>query len=97
MLVTLVAILCNGQLCMEKVVTSSEQSGITMSACQVDGQLGIADRLAKGPYQEWKVQGYKCVLGKYHTEARRMIPQNNCTLHKASIPTSRCALSSVLF
>jgi hypothetical protein len=65
MLVTLVAILCNGQLCMEKVVTSSEQSGITMSACQVDGQLGIADWLAKGPYQEWKVQGYKCVLGKY--------------------------------
>ena len=65
MLITLVAILCNGQLCLEKVVTTSEQSGITMSACQVEGQIGIADWLAKGPYHEWKVQGYKCVLGKY--------------------------------
>jgi hypothetical protein len=34
MLVTLVAILCNSQLCLEKVVTTtSEQSGITMTAC----------------------------------------------------------------
>ncbi|MGY3495314.1 hypothetical protein ACVW1B_004733 [Bradyrhizobium sp. USDA 4502] len=32
MLVTLVAILCNAQLCMEKVVTTSDQSGITMGA-----------------------------------------------------------------
>jgi hypothetical protein len=31
MLVTLVAILCNSQLCLEKVVTTSEQSGITMT------------------------------------------------------------------
>lgn len=35
MLVTLVAILCNGPLCLEKVVTNNEQSGITMAACQV--------------------------------------------------------------
>ena len=35
MLVTLVAILCNGQLCLEKVVTTSEQSGITMVACAI--------------------------------------------------------------
>jgi hypothetical protein len=65
MLVTLVAILCNGQLCMEKVVTTSEQSGITMAACQVNGQIGIADWLSKGPYQSWTLQSYKCVLGKY--------------------------------
>ena len=56
MLVTLVAILCNGQLCMEKVVTTSEQSGITMAACQVNGQIGIADWLSKGPYQSWTLQ-----------------------------------------
>ncbi len=45
MLVTLVAILCNGPLCLEKVVTNSEMSGITMMACQVNGQIGI-ERLA---------------------------------------------------
>ena len=65
MLVTLVAILCNGQLCLEKVVTNSEQSGITMTACAVQGQIGIADWLAHGPYHDWKLQGYKCVIGKY--------------------------------
>lgn len=41
MLVTLVAILCNAQLCMEKVVTNSDQSGITMGACAVNAQIGI--------------------------------------------------------
>jgi len=65
MLVTLVAILCNGQLCLEKVVTNNEQSGITMAACQVNGQIGIADWLANGPYHQWKLKAYKCVLGKY--------------------------------
>jgi hypothetical protein len=61
----LVAILCNGQLCLEKVVTTSDQSGITMSACQVNAQIGIADWLANGPYHEWTLQSYKCVVGKY--------------------------------
>jgi hypothetical protein len=65
MLVSLVAILCNGQLCLEKVVTNSEQSDITMAACQVNAQIGIADWLANGPYHEWKLEGDKCVLGKY--------------------------------
>jgi hypothetical protein len=65
MLVTLVAVLCNGQLCLEKVVTTSEQSGITMAACAVNGQIGVADWLAKGRYHEWKLQRYKCVMGKY--------------------------------
>jgi hypothetical protein len=65
MLVTLVAILCNAQLCMEKVVTNSDQSGITMGACAVSAQIGIADWLAKGPYHEWTLQRYKCVVGQY--------------------------------
>lgn len=65
MLVTLVAILCNGPLCLEKVVTNSEQSGITMTACQVNAQMGIAEWLANGPYHEWTLKGYKCVLGNY--------------------------------
>ena len=68
MLVTLVAILCNGQLCLEKVVTNSEQSGITMTACQINGQIGIAQWLANGPYRDWRLERYKCVLGKYVTK-----------------------------
>lgn len=48
MLITLVAILCNGALCLEKVVTNSEQSGITMSACGTNAQTGtpIGSRMA---------------------------------------------------
>ena len=66
MLVTLVAILCNSsQLCLEKVVTNSEQSGITMTACQINAQIGIADWLAKGPYHEWSLKSYKCIAGNY--------------------------------
>jgi hypothetical protein len=65
MLVTLVALLCNGQLCMEKVVTNSEMSGITMMSCAVNAQIGIADWLSKGPYQTWHLQSYKCIAGKY--------------------------------
>ena len=65
MLVTLVAMLCNGQLCMEKVVTNSEMSGITMTSCAVNAQIGIADWMSKGPYHEWRLQSYKCVAGKY--------------------------------
>ena len=65
MLVTLVAVLCNGQLCLEKVVTTSEQSGITMTGCQIHGQIGIADWLTKGPYHQWTVRRYKCIAGRY--------------------------------
>jgi hypothetical protein len=65
MLVTLVALLCNGQVCLEKVVTSSEQSSISMMDCQVHGQIGIAEWLQNGPYRTWRVESYKCVLGKY--------------------------------
>jgi hypothetical protein len=65
MLITLVAILCDSQLCLEKVVTTSDLSGITMTACSVHAQLGIAEWLAKGPYRDWTLQSYKCVMGKY--------------------------------
>jgi hypothetical protein len=65
MLVTLVAILCNSQLCLEKIVTTSDLSGITMTACAVNAQIGIADWMAHGPYHEWKLKSYKCVAGKY--------------------------------
>jgi len=46
-------------------VTTSEQSGITMSACQVNAQIGIAEWLANGPYHEWRLQSFKCVMGKH--------------------------------
>ncbi len=66
MLVTLVAVLCNGQLCLEKVVTnspSSRESPWRPARCK--GQIGIADWLANGPYHEWKLQRYKCIMGQY--------------------------------
>jgi hypothetical protein len=47
------------------VVTNSDQSSITMMECQVHAQAGIAEWLQNGPYREWKLQGYKCVVGKY--------------------------------
>ncbi|HYM31846.1 MAG TPA: hypothetical protein VEU47_11125 [Candidatus Cybelea sp.] len=65
MLVTLVAILCNGSLCLEKVVTDSNMSGITMMSCAINGQIGIADWLSHGPYRDWKLTRYKCVPGPY--------------------------------
>ena len=65
MLITLVAMLCNGEVCLEKVVTNSDQSNITMMECQVHAQMGIAEWLQNGPYRSWKLQGYKCVFGKY--------------------------------
>jgi hypothetical protein len=65
MLVTLVATLCNSQLCLEKIVTTSEQSGITMTACQVHAQIGLAEWLANSPYREWRLKSYKCVAGTY--------------------------------
>jgi hypothetical protein len=65
MLVTLVAVLCNSQLCLEKVVTNSDQSNISMTDCAVHAQAGIAEWLQHGPYRSWTLQGYKCVLGKY--------------------------------
>jgi hypothetical protein len=52
-------------LCLKKVVTSSEQSNITMTVCQVNAQAGIAEWLAHAPYHDWKLQGYNCVMGKY--------------------------------
>jgi len=65
MLVTLVAVLCNSQMCLEKVVTNSELSSISMMDCQVHAQAGIAEWLQNGPYRAWRLQSYKCVFGKY--------------------------------
>jgi hypothetical protein len=52
MLVTLVAVLCNGL----QIVTTGDRSGITMMACQVHAQIGIVERLANGRYREWKLR-----------------------------------------
>ena len=71
MLVTLVAVLCNSQLCLEKVVTTSDQSGITMTACAVNAQIGIADWLAKGPYREWRLALQVCAW-KIRSEERSL-------------------------
>jgi hypothetical protein len=65
MLITLIAIVCNGPLCLEKVVTNSDLSGITMMACQTQAQIGISQWLANGPYSQWTLKGWRCVSGTY--------------------------------
>lgn len=65
MLVTLVAMLCNGPLCLEKIVTDSNRSNITMMDCQMHAQQGIAQWMAQGPYSQWTLKGYQCVSGTY--------------------------------
>jgi hypothetical protein len=62
-LVTLVAILCNSIL--PGKAGYEQRSITTLSACQVNAQAGIAEWLANGPYHDWKLQGYKCVMGQY--------------------------------
>ena len=45
---------------------TSDQSGIMFTApVRCNAQIGIAYWLAKGPYHDWKLQRYKCVLGQY--------------------------------
>jgi hypothetical protein len=65
MLVTLVALLCNSQLCLERVITTSDLSGITMIEYQLHAQMGIAQWQAESPYRDWKLQSYECISGKY--------------------------------
>jgi hypothetical protein len=31
--------------------------------CQVNGQIGIAEWMAIGPYKDWKLKGYRCITG----------------------------------
>lgn len=66
MLITLVALLCNGALCVEKKIIDSDQSDITLISCQMQGQVGIAQWMANNPsYRDWRVQGYRCISGTY--------------------------------
>jgi hypothetical protein len=65
MLVTLVALVCNGPLCLEKVVTNSDLSGISMTACQTQAQIGISQWMANGPYGNWQLKSWRCVAGVY--------------------------------
>jgi hypothetical protein len=71
MLVTLVAVLCNSQLCLEKVVITSEQSSITMTACRGTAQIRIAERLANGPYRE-AAEKLQVRHGQIHSQRRSM-------------------------
>jgi hypothetical protein len=65
MLVTLVAILCNQQLCIERIVTTADTTNMTAITCSLHAQQAIAMWMDNGPYKGWKVEGYKCVVGTY--------------------------------
>jgi hypothetical protein len=65
MLVTLVALFCNGALCVEKQITARD-SGLDLVTCQLRGQMGIAQWMNENPqYLDWTVQGFRCVTGIY--------------------------------
>jgi hypothetical protein len=65
MLITLVAVLCNGLVCIERVVTNSDQSDISIMTCALHGQAVIAETLSSGLYPGFHVQSYRCVIGQY--------------------------------
>jgi hypothetical protein len=64
MLVTLVAVLCNSQLCLEKVVITSEQSSITMTACRVPHKFVLPSGSLMVLIVR-RLKSYKCVMDKY--------------------------------
>ena len=68
MLVTLVAVLCNSQICLEKIVTNSDQSSISMMDCAVHAQAGIAEWLQNGPYRTWRLARLQMCVGEIHSE-----------------------------
>ncbi len=65
MLVTLVALLCSGQVCLEKVITNSEQSSMSMMDCSVHAPDGDRRMASEWSLPDLRVESYKCVLGKY--------------------------------
>lgn len=65
-LITLAAILCSGQLCEEKRITDSDQSGITYVQCKVGAQPILAQWIAAHPqYEGWEITRWECTKGKY--------------------------------
>ena len=68
MIVTLVALVCSLQgECLERVVTDSDESGITMASCLSAGQMWLAQWKASSPYADWRLERYRCIetQGKY--------------------------------
>ena len=49
----------------DAVFSLEARAGIRFQRTEVSGQLGIADWLSHGPYHQWTLQRYKCVMGKY--------------------------------
>ena len=72
MFVTLVAILCHvspgpSGVCVEEIVTDSNQSNITFQSCVSQGQIGISKWMSEHPIYraDWTLQRYKCAPGHY--------------------------------
>lgn len=66
MIITLVALLCSGPICVEKVITTSNLSDITMMSCQQRGQMGIALWMSQNvTYRDYQLHGWQCVSGPY--------------------------------
>ncbi len=67
MFTTLVAVLCLGPVCVERIVSDSAMdSSLTWISCQIQGQQEISSWLQDNPeYAQWHLAKWKCVPGHY--------------------------------
>jgi hypothetical protein len=65
MFITLVAVLCQiaSSSCVEEIITDQA----SLMACQIQGQIGIADWMSKSSTYRtgWRLERYKCAMGHY--------------------------------
>jgi hypothetical protein len=65
MLITLIAVLCQiaSSSCVEEIITDQ----VSLMACQIQGQIGIAEWMRTSPtYRSgWRLERYKCAMGHY--------------------------------
>jgi len=76
MFITVVVVLCylKSSDCIERVVTdSSLDSRVTLQSCMIGGQAALAKWKSEQPIyrsDDWHIQRYKCVPGRYQAKAR---------------------------
>lgn len=76
MYATVVATLCHllaagVPVCVEEVVVASETQEVSMTECNIHGQLGVTKWMAEHPvYHAWQLRQVKCVPGHYDVPRR---------------------------
>lgn len=64
MIITLLALLCSGDLCQEKIAGQNPEA--SLMSCWLQSQAIIADWKGRNPaYANWDVKSYRCVSGEF--------------------------------